>query len=162
MKRTLLFICITIFTLLSRAQAPIDSLRSVSISNGSYEDRIKAFLKIIAYYELRNFDSTLIEGEKALELARKNADSVSVAQIKKNIGVASYFKGKYDVAAKNYYEAVAILEKADDNKNLAPIYNELGKLYRKTRDLGRSLENYNKAAAIYTRLDDIERIGSGI
>jgi two-component system, NarL family, sensor kinase len=58
------------------------------------------------------------------------------------------------VAAKNYYESVAILEKANDKKNLAPIYNELGKLYRKTRDLDKAMENYEKAATIYKQLKD--------
>src|SRR5687767_11941479 len=154
MKRNLLLISILLCTLLSRAQGTIDSLRTVSRSNLPNEQRINASLKILEYYSLKNFDSTLVEGDVAIELARSNSDSVSVAAIKRYIGVASYFKGKYDVAAKNYYEAVAILEKADDSRNLAPIYNELGKLYRKTRDLEKSLENYNKAAAIYTRLKD--------
>ncbi|MBL7732073.1 MAG: sensor histidine kinase, partial [Chitinophagaceae bacterium] len=80
--------------------------------------------------------------------------SISVAELKRHIGVASYFKGKYDVAAANFFESISILEKANEKKKLAPVYNDLAKLYRKTRDLDRALENYNKADAIYRQIKD--------
>ena len=137
-----------------QAQLNIDSLRSVIHSNKPYGDQINASIKLVENFQLKNFDSTLIEGEKALQLARKNTDSVSVAELKRQIGVASYFKGKYDVAATNFYESIAILEKSNNPKKLAPVYNELAKLYRKTNSLDRALENYNKADAIYRQLKD--------
>ncbi|MBL7747418.1 MAG: sensor histidine kinase, partial [Chitinophagaceae bacterium] len=39
-------------------------------------------------------------------------------------------------------------------KKLAPVYNDLAKLYRKTRSLDRALDNYNKASDIYRQLKD--------
>lgn len=154
MKRFHLFTAIVLFTTCIRAQVNVDSLRSVIDSKRPYNEKINASLKILENFELKNFDSTIIEGNKALELARNNADSIAVAEIKRHIGVASYFMGKYDIAAKNYYESVAILENTDEKKKLAPVYNELGKLYRKTRDLDKAMENYDKAAAIFRQLRD--------
>lgn len=154
MKRFHLFTAIVLLTTCIRAQVNVDSLRSVIDSKRPYNEKINASLKILENFELKNFDSTIIEGNKALELARNNADSIAVAEIKRHIGVASYFMGKYDIAAKNYYESVAILENTDEKKKLAPVYNELGKLYRKTRDLDKAMENYDKAAAIFKQFRD--------
>jgi len=154
MKRFSLFLAIIICSTDTRAQVNIDSLRAVVNSNRPYQEKINASLKILENFETRNFDSAILEGNKALDMARKNTDSVAVAEIKRHIGVASYFKGNYAVAAKNYYESVAILEKANEQKKLAPVYNELGKLYRKTRDLDKAMENYEKAAAIFKQLND--------
>ena len=151
----LIAICISSFI---RAQVNVDSLHAIIGSKRSYNDQINASLKLLENFQLKNFDTTLIEGNKALQLARKNTDSVSVAEIKRHIGVANYFKGRYDEAAKNFYESIAILEKKNEKKKLAPVYNELAKLYRKTRDLDRSLENYNKASAIYNELKDTSGI----
>ena len=154
MKKTYLFIFLLFITTAAQAQVNVDSLRAVINSNRPYKEQITASLKLVENFELKNFDSAIIEGGKALALARKNTDSTSVAEIKRHIGVANYFSGKYDIAAKNYYESAAILEKAGDKKKLAPVYNELGKLYRKTRDLDRAMENYEKAAAIFKQLKD--------
>ena len=154
MKRLIIIGLCFILSELSFAQVNVDSLRSVIDSKRPYNEKINASLKILENFELKNFDSTIIEGNKALELARNNADSIAVAEIKRHIGVASYFMGKYDIAAKNYYESVAILENTDEKKKLAPVYNELGKLYRKTRDLDKAMENYDKAAAIFKQLRD--------
>ena len=153
------FFIATILTLLfvssGYSQTDQDSLRQVLNSNRPYDQQINAAIKLVESYQLKNFDSTIIEGDKALRLARKNTDSIGVAQLKRHIGVANYFSGKYDVAAKYLQEAIAILEK--DNKNrskLAPVYNDLAKLYRKTRDLDKALENYSNANAIYRSLND--------
>jgi len=154
MKYTTTFITALFLAAFVYGQSTVDSLRSVIDSKRPYNDQINASLKLLETFQLKNFDTTLMEGDKALQLARKNTDSVSVAEIKRHIGVASYFKGKYDVAARNFYESIAILEKANEKKKLAPVYNDLAKLYRKTRDLDRALQNYNKADAIYRQLND--------
>lgn len=154
MKRTRLILFFLWVSSAAAAQVNVDSLQAIIHSKRPYTDRIGASLRVLESYETRNFDSTLTEGSKALELARKNADSIAVAEIKRHIGVASYFKGRYDIAAQNYYESAAILEKANEKKKLAPLYNELGKLYRKTRDLDKAMENYEKAATIFKQLND--------
>ena len=154
MKRFQILIVTIFFSVILQAQVNVDSLRAILNSKRSYNEKINASLLILRSFELKNFDSVIIAGTEALDLARENADSIAVAKIKRHIGVASYFQGKYDVAARNFYESAAILEKADDKKTLAPLYNDLGKLYRKTRDLDKAMENYDKAAAIFKQLRD--------
>ena len=154
MQRFSLFISFLILSLCSMAQPDTDSLRRVMQSNRPYEQQINAAIQLVESYQLKNFDSTIIVGDKALQMARKKADSSSVAKLKHQIGVASYFSGKYDVAAKNFIESISIFEKNDDKKKLAPVYNDLAKLYRKTKDLDKAITNYNKADAIYRQLND--------
>ena len=158
MKRTIQLISFFILPILCSAQANTDSLRAVINSQRPYQEQMNAAITLVQHFELKNFDSAIIEGDKALKVARRNTDSISVAELKRHIGVANYFKGKYDVAAANFYESIAILEKKKDIKRLAPVYNELAKLYRKTKVLDRALENYNKATAIYTELKDTSGI----
>ncbi len=158
MNRIKLLIFLLLSTVVTHAQVNTDSLRAVINSGRPYEEKVNAAINLVKSFELKNFDSAIIEGDKALQMARKNTDSTSVAELKRTIGVANYFKGNYDVAAKNYYESIAILEGKKDKKRLAPVYNDLAKLYRKTKDLDRSIENYNKASAIYTELKDTSGI----
>lgn len=145
------------------AQSNVDSLRNIMSSSKPYQEKIQAYISFVENFRLKNFDTVTEVSGKALELARSNGDSISVAELKMHIGVANYFTGKYDVAAKNYYEAVSILEKTNDpsghrEQKLALVYNELAKLYRKIRDLEKALENYNKAEAIYRKLKDLAGI----
>ncbi len=156
MKRTCSLIIITLVLQLSLRSQPgnTDSLRNVMQSNRPYNEQINAALQLVQTYQQSNFDSALMEGDKALKLARRHTDSIGVAELKHRIGVASYFKGNYDVAASNFYESIAILEKSKNPKKLAPVYNDLAKLYRKTKDLDKALENYSKASAIYHELKD--------
>jgi two-component system, NarL family, sensor kinase len=154
MKHIAAFILTLALPIVALSQNP-DSLREVINSNRPYDQQINAAIKLVETYQLKNFDSAFIEGDKALKLARKNTDSIAVAELKHRIGVASYFKGNYAIAANNFYESIAILEKDKNNKKkLAPVYNDLAKLYRKTRDLDKALENYSKASAIYSSLKD--------
>ena len=164
MKRIAIIIYLFLLACTAGAQdRPLntDSLRDLMQSKRPYDEQIDAAVRLVTHFELKNFDSAIIEGNKALRIARKHTDSVAVAEIKHHMGVASYFKGNYDEAAKQYYDAIAILENRDDKKRLAPLYNELAKLYRKTgriherpEDLDRAEENYRKAEAIYRDLGD--------
>lgn len=154
MRRYFTFIFVVLLTQQVLSQTNLDSLRQVIDSKNSYGDKLQASLKVIENFELKNFDSTIIEGEKALKLARRNTDSIGIAAVKRHIGVANYFKGNYSIAAKNFYESIAILEKENEPRQLAPVYNELAKLYRKTRELDRALQNYNKADQLYRQLND--------
>jgi two-component system, NarL family, sensor kinase len=161
MKRTSLILVLITTALLSSAQkdtVKVDSLRAVMQSNRPYEQQIDAAIRLVETYQANNFDSALLEGNKAINLARKHVDSVAVAELKHRIGLAGYFKGNYDLAARNLVESASILEKSRNLKKLAPVYNDLGKLYRKTRDLDRSLENFDKAHAIYSGLKDTSGI----
>jgi two-component system NarL family sensor kinase len=150
----LVWLC-TFLSLTILAQTGNDSLKKQMSAGNSYEIRIKAYLAWLGDYEqLKKLDEVLLIGDEAMALARSNGDSVSVGIIDRNIGVANYFKGRYDIAAQHYYRSIANLENGKDKKQLALTLNDLAKLYRKTKDLDRSLENYEKALAIFRSLKD--------
>jgi len=154
MKRfPLLFITATV-SLLVNAQLSTDSLHTIISANKPYEEKIKAWLALAEYFQIKNFDSTIDAGTKGIALARENADSISVGEFKRLIGVGFYFKGKYDIATENYYASIAILEKTNAKEKLGLVYNDLAKLYRKIRDLNQALQNYNKAYSIFRQLRD--------
>ena len=101
-----------------------------------------------------NFDDVVRISNDGLLLARKNGDSVSAGGLMRHIAQAYYFKGNYNAAAKYLYASVAVLETTPDKRSLANSYNGLAKLYRKTKDLPRSLENYDMAMNIFRSLKD--------
>jgi signal transduction histidine kinase/putative heme iron utilization protein len=159
MKRLVILLAIAMATA-ARSQSNLDSLRHILNENGPYRVRIQAILQITQHYILKDFDSTLQYAGQALPLARKNGDSIAVADFKSAVGQAYYFHGDYDVAAKHFYESIDLLEKGPRNdvasrKKLANAYNDLAKLYRKIRDLDRAQANYDKAEAIFSSLNDL-------
>ncbi|MFT3846966.1 MAG: sensor histidine kinase [Lacibacter sp.] len=92
--------------------------------------------------------------KKGIELARKLNDSLAYAELSKNMGVAYYFKGEYDKSATLYYTAARIYEQAGKIQPLAYVYNDIAKLFRKTRELKRASDNYDKALSIFRSLKD--------
>jgi two-component system, NarL family, sensor kinase len=148
---TLSFVLLCFFVF---PQTNIDSLKGVMSSSNSYKEKIKAYLAYVEALELKKFDSAMAAAGEAVKLARENGDSITVAILKRHTGIINYFGGKYDLAAKDYYASISILEKTNQKRQLAYTYNELAKLYRKTKDLDRSLENYDKAMAIFRELND--------
>ncbi|MEO5501158.1 MAG: sensor histidine kinase [Ginsengibacter sp.] len=91
---------------------------------------------------------------RAIELSLKESDSAFMAAMLQKRGVSNYFNGNYDKAATDYYRTIQIFKNINDLKNLAYTYNELAKLYRKTRDLDLAMENYDKALNIFTSQKD--------
>lgn len=71
-------------------------------------------------------------------------------------GVSYYFKGVLDSAGHLYYEAAHILQETKSPKELARVYVNLAKLYRKTSDYPRAIKIYDEALKIYLSLDDKE------
>lgn len=131
-----------------------DSLRRIMNSQGPYKEKIKAFILYGDKFTLKDFDEAIEISSKGLSLGRKNGDSVAVAGLSRNLGVAHYFKGDYDRAAGYFYHSINLLETTAEKRKLALVYNDLAKLYRKTRDLDRAIMHYNKAQAIFTALND--------
>ena len=144
---SILFLC-------SYAQREADSLRNVMQSRKSYSARISAYTTYLQKFGLKNFDEMLNLSKEGLELAIKNDDPYTVAELNRFAGEAWYFKGQYDSAALYLLESINILEKTKEVNKLAASYNSLAKLYWKTRDLDRALDTYNKALDIYNRRKD--------
>ncbi|MFM6925409.1 MAG: tetratricopeptide repeat protein [Ferruginibacter sp.] len=148
----LYFIAVALIT--NAQSANIDSLRLIIRSNAGNTEKIKAFKALVQAMMFRDFDECQAANTAGARLAEKINDQRSLSEFKKTTGMAWYFKGSYDSAAAYYYTALDILKKTDAPSVRADILNELGKLYRKTKDLDRALQMYDEAFAIYKNLND--------
>ena len=107
---------------------------------------------------LKNFNQTIITANKGLEASIKEKDSVSYAFFERILGSCYYFTGDYNKAASYYNIAIHVLERQQNLKELGLSYNELAKLYRKTKKLKLAQETYDKAITIFNELKDSANI----
>ena len=107
---------------------------------------------------LKDFDKSISLASKGEELSLKENDSISYAFFERFIGSAYYFKGDYIKASNHYFQSIKILENKHEKAELAFSYNELAKLYRKTKKLNLAKETYDKALTIFTELKDSAHI----
>ena len=154
-KKIFLFFLFNIVALIANAQAAnIDSLKFIIKFNAENAEKIKAYKALANAMLFKDFDECQAAAVAGAVLAEKLKDPGSLAEFKKYTGLSWYFKGSYDSAAVYYYIAMDILKKTHAPAVKAGVLNELGKLYRKTRDLDRSLQMYDDAFAIYENLND--------
>jgi len=132
-----------------------DSLLKVARNGSSAELRIKAYSELAGLFAVKSFDRGLDYARTGLSLAVSAKHDGYVPELNRVIGVAHYFKGNYDSAAHYYYKALGLVTE-NDLKVKALILNDIGKLYRKTKDLNRSLQQYEEALSIYKKLNDID------
>lgn len=120
--------------------------------------------KLIALKVLINknndFDKGLKMVNKTLILAKKNKDKITQGFLLRKKADAYYFSGKLDSASVYFYQSLALLEKEKDTKELALLYNDIARLYRKTRDFPRALKNYDLALKLYEEMNDAEGIAT--
>ncbi len=146
------FICL-FCTLKTTAQFNKDSFKILHKSE-SYSKKIKSYLAFGETTGKQHFDDVIFIAQEGVLIAKKNGDSVAVGKLKRQIGESYYFKGSYNEAAEYFYRSIEIFEKLNDQQNQANSYNALAKLYRKTKDLARSLQNYDRAMSIFKATND--------
>ena len=132
-----------------------DSLHEIIfMKNKNYEKQKLLIEKNLKSFSNNNFNQTISFTNKAINLAFNNSDSIFAGDLIQKRGSAQYFYGNYDKAATDFYLAIKILQSVKAQKPLALTYNELAKLYRKTKDFELSLENYDKALVLYSAIKD--------
>jgi signal transduction histidine kinase len=132
-----------------------DSLQEIIfVKSKNYANQKSLIENSLKNYSHNDFNQTITFATKAIDLAFTNRDSTFAGELFQERGSAQYFYGHYDKAAADFYLAIKILQASKAKKSLALTYNELAKLYRKTKDFTLSLENYNKALSLYTSLKD--------
>jgi signal transduction histidine kinase len=154
-KKTFFFLFfITALSFAQAQQANFDSLQFIIKFNADNAEKTKAYLAISQAFLFKDFDECQANLKAGAMLAEKLKDPGSLSEFKKFIGLSWYFKGSYDSAAVYYYQSLDILKSHKDPSKKAGVLNELGKLYRKTRDLDRALQMYDESYAIFKSLND--------
>jgi two-component system, NarL family, sensor kinase len=154
-KKVLLLLLFTTALLHSYGQqANIDSLRFIIKFNSNDQKKLGAYKVLARELIYKDFEESQQVSQNGYALATRLNDSASLGEFNLLRGLAWYFKGSYDSAAVYYYRALEMLGQQKDLSKKAGVLNEIGKLYRKTRDLKRSLQMYDEAYAIYKQLND--------
>lgn len=118
------------------------------------------------------------KGAESWDLLVKKADSLSTSNFSKSVafcdsilpftnpkepwrgvltsirGKAHYFKGNYDLAAKDYNEAIQLLQRGNFQRELGFAFIDQAKLYRKIKMFPQAIETYAKADKIFRTLKD--------
>lgn len=123
-----------------------------------YPEKLEILKKFLSKNE--DFDQGIKVFNHTISLAKKNNDKITEGSMLRFKGKAYYFRGTYDSASFYLYKSLAILEKEKSPTELASVYNDIGRFYRKTKDFPRALKNYTQALNIYEKLDDQEGIAT--
>lgn len=117
------------------------------------KQQLEAYILLTGSLVIQDFDECIERGNEGVKLAARMKDSTSLGHLYNIMGDCCYFKGNYALGAKYMYDAVRILEPRD-KALAAACFNSLGKLYRKIKELDKSIENYDRAMALYTSIND--------
>ena len=133
----------------------LDSLSYVISKNGNYKDVIGAYKKLAQQQCFQQFNKVNLTADKGIAFASKQADSISIGELISSKGNAQYFKGSYDSAARYFITSIKILESKNADNALGEVYNNLARLYRKTKQYQRALFNYNLALTHFKATGDL-------
>ncbi len=154
-KNTFLSTLFFLFYLVLSAQdSTIDSLRANISSSQKDLSKLKTYVLLAGKLSLVSFNETIKVTDEGLKLATKLNDSLAFAELTRYQGMAHYFKGDYEKAAASYFIAAGIYERRNKPKELGYVFNDIAKLYRKTKDLKRASSFYDRAYALFNAQND--------
>ncbi len=135
-------------------QGKNDSLKQLIEKTNDVDTKTKALIELAGSLTTKDFDAAIGYADQGLLLATAERDSLSIAKFKRIAGQAHYFKGSYDKAASHFFEAIRILELRNEYQELAYTFNDLAKLYRKTRELAKAKLYYDQALDLFRKIND--------
>lgn len=156
-----MFFLILFYAVKANAQyANIDSLEFIVKFNADNNEKLNAYKELSMALIYKDFDECQATAKSGAVLAEKLKNKDVLSSLLLTTGLSWYFKGVYDSAAVYYYKALDISKNLNNPLTKAAILNELGKLYRKTKDLDRALQMYDEAYNIYKKQNDETGMGT--
>lgn len=156
-----MFFLLILFAVKAKAQyANIDSLEFIVKFNADNNEKLNAYKELSMALIYKDFDECQATAKSGAVLAEKLKNKDVLSSLLLTTGLSWYFKGVYDSAAVYYYKALDISKNLNNPLTKAAILNELGKLYRKTKDLDRALQMYDEAYNIYKNQNDETGMGT--
>lgn len=156
-----MFFLLILFAVKAKAQyANIDSLEFIVKFNADNNEKLNAYKELSMALIYKDFDECQATAKAGAALAEKLKNKDALSNLLLTTGLSWYFKGVYDSAAVYYYKALEISKNLNNPLTKAAILNELGKLYRKTKDLDRALQMYDEAYEIYKSQHDEDGMGT--
>ncbi|MCW3105062.1 MAG: yrrB 5 [Bacteroidetes bacterium] len=108
----------------------------------------------------RDFENSLVNYRKSLEILEKSKNKSAIAKAHFNIGLIYYFTAKYEQAAKEYLESQKLLEEIGDKKTLPSVYSGLAGIYKDMHSYNESMRYYRKSLEMFTANKDSIGIAS--
>ncbi|OHX66026.1 tetratricopeptide repeat-containing sensor histidine kinase [Flammeovirga pacifica] len=161
MRRKLLFLYIITlcFSTISFSQkAKIDSLKK-ELNHLTGDELIDAYFKIMWNSRDLSPDSTIIFGDKILELTKNKPDFKERATVLNLVGIAKRNKGLYTEAFENFKEAMLQADVSNNQIQKSYAYVNIGNLFFYEGDNYEALKNINEAQIIAKKTEDYILIG---
>lgn len=140
---------LSIANLFAQELSQLDSMTRLIKSSGEDSVRVKAFIYVTKiYYKASNFDSALVNVDRAIALSQKiNSDNYFEQQhlgnaYRAKARIYQKFKSDYRLALKYYKDYYEISEKIKDKVSMADAFHGIANMYL-------YLSNYDKALTYY-------------
>lgn len=135
-----------------------DSLRYEILRSQNEKVILSNYILLTGKTANSSFTETLRLINAGMHLAIHRNDSLSIAMLNRNTGIAYFISGSYDKATFYFYESLNYFERKKDAANIALVLTDIAKVYRASYNLKKSLSFYEKALAIFVSLKDTSGI----
>lgn len=123
------------------------------------EKKIFLYKEFIDSLNISDVEKGKALSEEGIKFAKKLKDKTSEADLLRLRGNSFYLSGNVDSATVYYFRSLSILEKHKPLLETGKLYNDLGRLYRKTKNYKRALYFYDKGLNIFKKLNNQEGLG---
>ncbi len=157
-----LFILIALTTLIQPSFGGLYNDSMYHIINNkliSGKEKLPFYRELLGKYVRLQPDDCLEIADAGIRLAMQENDSITLATLYRQKGVAFVTTGARDSAIFYYDKALHILEHSKDDNKKAEIYNDIARFYRKTEP-DRAIGYYDEAMKLYKQADNAEGIAT--
>jgi len=139
-----------------------DSLKRLYIPNlpDTQQYNIISQIGMSYYFNDGQLDSSLLYLNKAKTIANKTGILKNKVNSLLNYALVVREKGSFEKAMEDYFEALKLAEKANNEKMIASAYSGIAVVYSFQKDQIKAREYFNKALEIAIRLKDEKKLGS--
>lgn len=149
-------LCTSLFTAKIKRDTITENLHAAK----NPAEKIKLLLRYADFLSIKDFPRSIQLSDMGRKLAKESGNKTLEGNFLRLKGNAWYLSGKLDSASHYYYQSLALLQNPPNTAELASLYNDLGRFYRKTKDFPRSLKNYDLALGIFQKLQNEEGIAT--
>lgn len=147
----------------NRFEEAVVALKFLENNNASERDSIftRKVLNNLgySYYFLLKYDSSTSYYQKALLISRAKGDSAKIPSTLKSIGLNLQKLGLYGLAVENYREAVEIVKRSSEDKELlGDILNSLAIVYHSYGNFEKSLTTHRESLKVWETVKDSLKI----
>jgi tetratricopeptide (TPR) repeat protein len=138
------------------AQNSLDSLQRDLITHPDDSSKVDVLNRIAFLNLAYSLDAMELYARKAIALGEKLDYQRGVAEGYKNLGVAYYSKGSYQLGLEQLFKALKISEQLGDKRNMARALHNIGGTYFYQEDFTRALEFTKRSIEMFRSVDDAE------